>query len=452
MLQSILDLIKKKFSHLYLTNRFFWVFGAIIVLFCLSFPFPILFPTTQALLVFTMTITLLDCIILFSKKVAIDCQRSLPNMLSLGDANRISLHLKNLSTLTLKTTIIEELPVQLQKRDFELTYKLKEREEVTLDYYLTPVVRGAYQFGKTNIFLESFLGLVQRKIRDSKEEVVPVYPSIIQMREIELKALSNLSYQKGMKKVRRIGHSYEFEQIKNYVRGDDYRSINWKASSRKGALMVNQYEDERSQQVYSLIDKSRNMKMPFNGLSLVDYAINTSLAISNIILKKHDKAGLISFSDKIGTVIKADSKPNQLQNILGALYKEKSGATEADYELVYYACRKIIPQRSLLLLYTNFESIFSLERVMPILRKISKFHLLVVIIFENTEIKNYINQEVRDVEGIYFQTVAQKFLQEKEQMTQTLRRYGIQSILTKPENLSINTVNKYLELKSRGLI
>ena len=184
----------------------------------------------------------------------------------------------------------------------------------------------------------------------------------------------------------------------------------------------------------------------------MDYAVNTSLAISNIILRKHDRAGLISFADKIGTVIKADKKPTQLNKILSALYKEKSGKLEADYELLYYASRKLITRRSLLLLYTNFESTFSLERVLPILRRISKFHLLVVVIFENTEIKNFVDTEVADVEGIYFQTVARKFLNEKEQMVQILKQYGIQSILTKPEDLSVNTINKYLALKSRGLI
>ncbi|MEM1124511.1 MAG: DUF58 domain-containing protein, partial [Bacteroidota bacterium] len=375
-----------------------------------------------------------------------------PKLLSLGDANKITLHLENLTASPLQLTIIEELPVQFQKRDFKIRQTLKGAAKEAIQYELTPTVRGEYEFGQTNIFIENFLGLARRRLPLETQTTVPVYPSIIQMREMALKALSSLSFQEGVKKVRRLGHSYEFEQIKNYVRGDDYRSINWKASSRRGQLMVNQYEDERAQQVYSIIDKSRNMKMPFNGMSLMDYAVNTSLAISNIILRKYDRAGLISFSDKIGTVIKADKKPTQLNKILSALYKEKSGQLEADYELLYYASRKLITRRSLLLLYTNFESTFSLERVLPILRKISKFHLLVVIIFENTEVKGFVEKEVKDTEGIYFQTVARKFLNEKEQMVQTLKQYGIQSILTKPEDLSLNTVNKYLEVKSRGLL
>jgi len=439
-------------NNTFLTNRFFWSFGGLVLLFCLSFALPFLFPVAQTLLVLGVIISLLDVSLLFNKKVSVSCQRKLPKLLSLGDANKIILQVGNPSSLAIKATIVEELPAQFQKRDFEISQNLAGGSLETIQYELTPVVRGEYEFGYTNIFLETFIGFIKRKVKGSEQTMISVYPSIIQMKEMQLKASARLSYQEGIKKVRRLGHSYEFEQIKNYVRGDDYRSINWKASSRKGALMVNQYEDERAQQVYSIIDKSRNMKMPFQGMSLMDYAVNTSLAISNIILKKHDRAGLITFSDKIGTVIKADRKPTQLNKILKALYNEKSGQLEADYELLYYVSRKLITRRSLLLLYTNFESKYSLERVLPLLRKVSKFHLLVVIIFENTEIKNFVEQKVADTEGIYYQTIARKFLNEKEQMVQILKRYGIQSILTKPEDLSVNTINKYMALKSRGLI
>jgi len=194
------------------------------------------------------------------------------------------------------------------------------------------------------------------------------------------------------------------------------------------------------------------MKMPFEGLSLMDYAVNASLAISNIALKKYDRAGLITFSDKVGATVKADSKATQLTKILNALYAEEERQVEANYELLYYAARKLITGRSLILLYTNFESRFALERVLPVLRRINRTHLLVVIFFENTEIRAFIEEGAENIEDIYLQTVARKYLNEKAQMVQQLRQYGIQAVLTRPEDLSVNTVNKYLELKSRGLI
>jgi uncharacterized protein (DUF58 family) len=135
-----------------------------------------------------------------------------------------------------------------------------------------------------------------------------------------------------------------------------------------------------------------------------------------------------------------------------SLYKEKERVLEANYELLYYASRKLITGRSLIMLYTNFESMYALERVLPILRRINTFHLLVVVFFENTEIRDFVDQEVNTMEDIYHQTIAHKFLHEKARMVQILRQYGIQAILTPPEELTINTINKYLELKSRGLI
>lgn len=439
-------------SHLFLTNRFFGLIGGIIILFLLSFLIPFLFPIAQLLLLLFFLIVGLDIYRLYQKSTQVKCYRRLPKILSLGDNNLIRLEVQNLSNQKLFLIIIDELPIQLQIRDFQEQLTLGVEEKKVLRYELKPLQRGGYIFGAINIFVSTSLGIVQRRIRKDQKMEIPVYPSLIQMKQFELRAFDRITHYKGIKKMRRIGHSYEFEQIKNYVRGDDYRSINWKASSRKAALMVNQYEDERAQQIYCIIDKSRSMRMPFEGLSLMDYAINTSLVISNIALQKHDRAGLITFSDKMGTTLKADSKPIQLNKILLALYKEKERILEANYELLYQATRKLISGRSLILLFTNFESSYSLERVLPILRKINNTHLLVVIFFENTEIRDFVEESVSTLEEIYHQTIAQKFLSEKTQMVQKLRKFGIQAVLSRPQDLSINTINKYLELKARGLI
>lgn len=422
------------------------------MVFVLSFPFGFLFPLAQTLFVLALVLVAVDGMLLYGGGEKLKVRRYLPKVFSLGDPNRVRIELENLSNQKLKLKVIDEIPVQFQIRNFEKVLELEPEETQAINYPLVPKSRGEYTFGAVNVFIESFLGLVQRRIRHNYEMSLPVYPSIAQMKNLELKAFDRVSLSTGIKRIRRVGHSYEFEQIKNYVRGDDYRSINWKASSRRGSLMVNQYQDERAQQIYSIIDKSRAMRMPFNGLSLMDYAINTSLVMSNIALQKHDRAGLLTFSDIIGTSIKADRKPNQLNKILIALYKEKERNLEANYELLYHSARKLIKGRSLLMLYTNFESMYALERVLPILRRINTLHLLVVVFFENTEINDFAKIKVNTTQDIYHQTIAQKFLNEKVQMVHKLKQYGIQAILTKPEDLSVNSVNKYLELKSRGLI
>ena len=192
--------------------------------------------------------------------------------------------------------------------------------------------------------------------------------------------------------------------------------------------------------------------MPFNDLSLMDYAINTTLTISNIAMKKEDRVGLITFSDAIETTLHPDKHPRQLRKIMEALYNEKERYTESNFELLYQFSRSFIRVRSLVFLFTNFESLYAIERVVGILRKLNKLHLLVVVFFENAEITDYGHSEAANLEEVYLTTIADKFSVEKQQILKELLKYGIQTIVTRPEDLSINTINKYLELKSRGLI
>lgn len=252
--------------------------------------------------------------------------------------------------------------------------------------------------------------------------------------------------------MRKIGHSMEFEQIKEYVRGDDIRIINWKATARKGSLMVNSYTDERSQQVYCIIDKGRLMKMPFAGLTLLDYAINSTLVLSNVCLQKQDRVGLMTFANKMGSVLAADRKPIQRDHILQLLYNQRTAFLESDYELLYMQIRSQIKHRSLLVLFTNFESLSGLHRQLNYLRAIAKHHLLMVVFFENTELHQLTHLHAANIEEVYIKTVAEKFEFEKRLIVKELKKHGILSILTAPEQLTINTVNKYLELKARQAI
>ena len=272
------------------------------------------------------------------------------------------------------------------------------------------------------------------------------------MRQYEFMAISNRLTELGIKKIRRIGVSQEFEQIRPYVPGDEVRSVNWKATARRNELMVNAFQEEKSQAIYCLIDKGRVMKSPFEELTLLDYAINASLVMSNIALIKQDKAGVMTFSDRIGQMVPADRKPGQLSRILELLYRKKTRFLETDYESLYLQVKQHIRQRSLLLLFTNFETVNALHRVLPYLRRLAKDHLLIVIFFENTELQELLSGPARTTEEIYLKTIAEKFFYEKQQIMRELQQYGIQSVLTPPEKLTVNTINKYLEVKARGMI
>ncbi|HYG18109.1 MAG TPA: DUF58 domain-containing protein [Ohtaekwangia sp.] len=439
-------------KNLFLTSRFFYTMTALIALMMLSFPFSFLLPVAQAACILFLVVCCIDILLLFNKSIKVDAAREMAPVLSLGDGNTITLSVINRSRIKLWIEVIDELPEQFQIRNFVIRLALSPNTPYEQKYELRPLARGEYKFGNIRLYLNSGIGMVRRRVSISRAVAIPVYPSILQMKKYELKTFARTATEYGVKKVRRVGHSYEFEHIKQYIRGDDYRSINWKATGRRAQLMVNQYEDEKSQQVYCLIDKSRVMHMPFHGLSLFDYAVNASLVISNIVLGKQDKAGLITFAETPKALIKADRSKTQLKKILEALYKEREGSVEANYESLYMAVRKFVTGRSLLFLYTNFESTYALQRVLPQLRKLNNQHLLVVVFFENTEITANTAASVDTLEDIYTQITAEHYTLTKVQIAQQLKQLGIFSMLTRPENLTVSTINKYLELKSRGMI
>lgn len=439
------------FRNLYLTDRVFYGLGASIGLFFLAYLYPLVFFIALAVLISITTLILIDLIWLF-KSTFITAERKMGAIFSLHDKNNITLMLRNNSSSHIRIKLIDEIPYQFNERDFSINFTLAGFKTEVITYHVLPTLRGEYVFGNIHTFIKTKIGLVAKRETTSCEKNVAVYPSILQMGRQELLALNHPSFTQGENKNRKLGQSYEFDQIKHYVPGDDTRNINWKASSTMNEIMVNSYEDERSQQIYSIIDKSRVMKMPFNGLTLMDYAINSALAFSNIVLKKQDKAGLIIFSKTIGALLKPDKGPRHLKKIMYGLYKEKYDYSEANYETLYATIRRSIPNRSLLFLYTNFDSIYALERNIPVLRLINKYHLLVVVFFENAELEKYSKSTAADLQDIYQLTIAKKFILEKNQIYKELNKHGIQAIKCTPESLSTLTINKYLELKMRGMV
>lgn len=437
---------------LYLNNRFFYLLFGIAVLYVVAFFVPLFMYVAHTALVVFILLTLLDILLLWLPKNPLSAQRILPEKLSNGDENSIKIDVRNQYFFPIKVTIIDEIPFQFQKRDFEIKQKISASKNVFLEYHLEPKERGGYHFGGLNIFTSSFLGIVAKRFTFQKDATLPCYPSFIHLKKYELMAVENEFLLGGIRKIRKLGHTMEFEQIREYVRGDDIRTINWKATSKQNKLMVNQYQDEKSQQIYMLIDKGRTMQMPFNGLSLLDYSINSTMALSHIILKKGDRAGVMTFSKKMENKVPAEKKPNQLKKISEGLFHIDTNFYESDFGRLYQDVKYTIKQRSLVIIYSNFETLDALKRQLKYLRGIAKNHLLLVVFFKNSELHNLIDQEAHHLQDVYDKVIAEKFEFEKKLIIQELRKYGIYSLYTLPQNLNIDVINKYLEIKARGIL
>ncbi|HVU58363.1 MAG TPA: DUF58 domain-containing protein [Puia sp.] len=446
-------MLRRFYKSLFISRRWYWLFVSVILLFILSFGISLLFMVAQLLLLFVVVTSLLDYLILFTRKEPVSVQRELSDRFSNGDQNLVKLVVTNQYPFRIRYRIIDELPDQFQRRDFHLDGELRPGETKELFYELRPTQRGEYLFHDINVFIKSPFNLVVRRKILPSERMVKVLPSYFALRHFELLAASNNLAESGSKRIRRQGQSLEFEQIKEYVTGDDIRNINWKATARKGGqLMVNNYTDEKSQQIYCVVDKGRVMKMPFDGMSLLDYAINATLILSRVALIKQDKAGIVTFGDQIGTFLPASRRAMQMTSILEILYNQQTRFQETDYEKLHALVRTRITQRSLIVLFTNFESLSGLRRELPSIRAIARNHLLLVVFFENTGLQQIRTAGPEDIEGLYIKTIAEKFAYEKRLIVKELNQHGILTILTAPENLTVQTVNKYLEIKARQAI
>ena len=125
---------------------------------------------------------------------------------------------------------------------------------------------------------------------------------------------------------------------------------------------------------------------------------------------------------------------------------------ETDFEKLYVSVNRQIPTRSLLILFTNFDTVSGLRRHLPALQRLAARHLVLVILFENSELNKALERPVHNLKDAYFETIAAGFATEKRQMVRELSQLGIRVILSKPESLTVNSINSYLNLKERKLI
>lgn len=433
-------------------GKYFYAIGFLfVVLFTVTFFIPFLFQVVLIGFFVFLALSVVDLILLrwVAKMPVIN--RELPELLSNGDENPVKLYLRNRKPFKLYAQVYDGLPVQFQERDFVMQVTLHPGVTEQLKYTIRPTSRGVYEFGDVYVFFLTAFGLIKLLQIVPQQMEAQVYPSFLHMRKYRLIADGRMQ-ESGGKRMRKIGHSMEFDQIKEYVSGDDIRSINWKATARKQMLMVNKYEDERAQQVYCIIDKGRLMRSPFKGLTLLDYAINSTLVISDVSLRKQDKVGLVTFAQEVDTFIPADRKAIQGKRIMEALYKIDTVFPESSIEELYLQLHQRIRQRSFLILYTNFDSMTGLKRQLQSLIALSKNHLLLVVLFENTELFTLSRSASENIEDVYIRTIAEKFLYEKKMILKELGKYGIHTLLVQPEQLSIRMLNKYLEFKNRQAI
>ena len=440
---------------MYLRRRFYLLLLAVALVTGLGYAYAPLFTVGRLLTLLLLIATLADVALLWHRR-AITAERRLSTRFSNGDDNTITISVESTYPFPVRIEVIDELPFQFQQRDFSSLFSASSPSRLLcsggaaahLAYSLRPTRRGVYSFGHVLVFASTHLGLVERRYRCASPCDVCVYPSFQKLHQYELMAISQNLQQPGIKRIRRIGNNTEFEHIRDYLRGDDYRTVNWRATARLSRPMVNVYQDERSQQVFCIVDKGRVMQQAFEGMTLLDYAINASLALSYVAMRKEDRAGLITFNDNLETFVAADRRPGHINKLMETLYAEQTNFEETDFSALSVGIGRHISKHSLLILFTNFMGLVSLQRQLPFLLQIARRHRLLVVFFDDVELQQFVDSPAATAEQRCQHEVAEKFVAEKQLVSATLRQYGILSLLTSPLELTVDVINRYLAVRA----
>ena len=436
---------------MFINKRFYIAAMIIIVCFIIGYISTLMFTMAQLFLLLLIALCGYEIILLFSAgNKAMTCTRECAERFSNGDENELRLHVSNHYPFSVSLQIIDEIPDIFQIRELLFQFKMNQKEDKLLKYSLRPVQRGIYRFGHINVFVSTKIGLISRRFKTGTPCDVKVYPSYIYLKQYVLQTATQKLTNHGNKRIRKIGQQLEPDHIKEYVKGDDYRVINWKATARRNKLMSNVFQEERAQNVYCLIDKGRTMQSASEGMTLLDYAINSTMALTYVATLKGDKAGILTFEKQLDSFIPASRQPGQMLHIQEALYAQTTSFMESDFSSLYKSVCQYIKNRSLLLVFTNFDSVPAMQRQLNYLSMMSKRHAVIVIFFENTELEELTKKQPQTKDEFYETVIAEKLAYEKTMIINKLRQCNILSILTRPNELTVKTINKYLEMKASG--
>lgn len=438
---------------LFLKKRFFIILFSIAAISAFGVLTDIFYKIALVGLCLFVAASLADMVLLL--RLHLESGRNIASKLDLGEENRVSFNIRTTRGTLKNGYIVDELPTEF------ITETDKHEVKVTDDgfecsYQIIPSCRGHFTIGRALLFA-SVLGLFERRIiLEDKGQEVDVYPAFSRLREKDEQVRSKQVLSTGSHKRQMPANQTEFRDIREYVVGDDIRTINWKATARTGNTMVNEYEDERSQHIINVIDCGSSMQRTFNSLSLQDHAINASLLISYSALEKEsDCVGMCSYSPKSISFLPARAGKMQFNSIMQQLYTLNTEYGESEIEQLCIILDRNVKRRSLVFLYTEIPTMSALERQLQFFKRISMRNCLVVVNCLDKELENVSERHFKGnmKAAIHSQcverTLAKDMVNQKQLIADTLQQNGIYCLSIYPESLSFGVLKKYLELKSK---
>lgn len=429
------------------SKRFFHLLFAIAFIGLLASLWPGLINIWQLSVGGLIVFALIDFYAVYSKQ-PIEAQRNVPGSLPLGVSRHIKLRIHNHDNAAQRLEVYDHYPEQMEVEGLPISLSIDSGKYADIQYKLTATERGKFTFPLIQIHLFSWLGLWKRNIKLVSESETRVYPNFAAISQLALLATDNNLSQIGIIKKRRRGDGQDFHQLREYREGDALRQIDWKATSRSLKLISREYQDERDQEIIFMLDCGHRMLTKDDELSHFDHILNATLLLSYVALRQGDAVGLGTFSGE-SRWLPPRKGYHTIQNILNTVYDLQPSSESPDFSKAATDLMVQHKKRALIIVLTNIRDEDS-DDLLPAIRLMRKRHLVLVASLREKAIDDVLAKPVKKLSEAILNSATHQYLGHRKEAFDKLRNSGVSALETTPEHLSVELINAYLNIKSRG--
>jgi len=406
------------------------------------------FALTAALAAFGVLIAL-DAVLLRGE---LQIERIVPARLSLARRDAFIYEIVNRADSERRIALVEA-PAARLAIDLEAAHAVlpaRTRTSVTLG--VVPRERGRTSLRSYHARIHSRLGIIELRRTFRAPVSLRVLPDLSALdRSGDLVARTKL-IESGLRRLRRRGTGGEFANLREYTPDDSFRSIDWKASARRGKPMVAQYEVERAQQIVVAIDAGRLMSARLGDRRKLDYAVAAGLAIAAMARLAADRVGVVAFAGTILARVAPGSGTEHSAKLADVLSDLEPKFEEADYERAFLDIGHSLRRRSLVVLFTDLFDPVASSTVLGAARLLTARHLVLVVLMNDAAIAQALSRTPRETDDAYRAAVAATLADERARAVATLRERGILVVDVPAAELTVALLDAYVDVKTRGLL
>jgi uncharacterized protein (DUF58 family) len=379
-------------------------------------------------------------------------RRRAPERYVLARPDAFAYEVENRAGIALRCGIVEAPVAKLAIALDGVQLTLPPRARARVEIPFVPRERGRSALVASYAWYETRYGLVRRRVRLEDMQPIRILPDVAALDGSEDLALRARAIEAGLRRLRRRGAGTEFESLREYGPGDAFRDIDWKATARRGRVMVAQYEVERSQQVIVAIDAGRAMAARLGDRRKLDYAVGAALAIAGLARRAADRVGVHAFAGTTLAAVPPGSGAARTAAIVEALADLEPRLEEPDYERAALELRRAYRKRSLIVVFTDLIDPVASSTVLASLALLVRTHFVLVALMNDAALADALAVEPRDVASAYRAAVATALTAERERAVAALRARGMLVVDVPARELRLALLDAYLEIKTHGLV